>query len=80
MGRHTFRGALTAWMTLIVLQTVSSSGSSGRVASVFTDVDRLGQRALSPDVPAIPDRRATATSTPAVATAPLIVPTTPIFA
>ena len=57
MGRHALRGALTAWMALIVLNTVGSAGGSGKVASLFGDVDRLVKRALSPDVPAIPDRR-----------------------
>ena len=56
MGRHALRGALTAWMALIVLNTVGSAGGSGKVASLFGDVDRLVKRALSPDVPAIPDR------------------------
>lgn len=57
MGRHALRGAVTAWMALIVLRTVGTAGGSGRLASFFGDVDRLVQHALSPDVPAIPDRR-----------------------
>ena len=57
MGKHALRGAVTAWLALIALQAVSSRGGSGRVASFFGDVDGLVQRALSPDVPAIPDRR-----------------------
>jgi hypothetical protein len=56
-GRHAFRGALTAWMTLIVLQTVSTAGGSGKVAGLFDDVNNLVKRALDPAVPAIPDRR-----------------------
>jgi hypothetical protein len=55
--KHTFRGVVTAWLALIALQAVSKTGS-GQVASFFTDVDNLVQRALSPNVPAIPDRRA----------------------
>lgn len=55
--KHTFRGALTAWMALIVLQTVGTRGGSGKVASLFTDANTLVTRALSPSVPAIPDRR-----------------------
>lgn len=57
MGRHAFRGAVTAWMALIVLNAVGSAGGSGRLASLFGDVDQLVKRALSSDVPAIPDRR-----------------------
>jgi hypothetical protein len=59
IGRHALRGALTAWMCLIVLQAAGSAGGSGKLATLFTDVNRLVQRALSPDVPAIPDRRNT---------------------
>jgi hypothetical protein len=55
--KHTFRGAVTAWMALIVLQTVGSAGGSSKVASLFADINGLVTRALSPDVPAIPDRR-----------------------
>lgn len=55
--KHTFRGVVTAWLSLIALQAVAKAGS-GRVASFFGDVDHLVQRALSPSVPAIPDRRA----------------------
>jgi hypothetical protein len=47
---------VTAWLGLIVLQTVSTTGS-GRVAGAFADVNRLVKRALDPKVPAIPDRR-----------------------
>lgn len=61
---HTVRGAVTAWLALIALQAVASSGS-GRVASFFSDVDKLVQRALSPTVAAIPDRRTSGSSTPA---------------
>jgi hypothetical protein len=62
--KHTFRGVITAWLGLIALQTVAQAGS-GRVASFFGDVDRLVQRALSPNVPAIPDRRAGGNGSPA---------------
>lgn len=55
--RHTFRGALSAWMALIVLQTIGTRGGSGKIASLFSDVNGLVTRALSPDVAAIPDRR-----------------------
>ena len=55
--KHTFRGAVTAWMALIVLQAVGTKGGSGRIAGAFADANQLVQRALSPTVPAIPDRR-----------------------
>lgn len=57
MRGHALRGMVTAWLGLIVLQTVGSAGS-GRVAGAFADVNRLLKRALDPSVPAIPDRRA----------------------
>jgi hypothetical protein len=56
-AKGAFRGAATAWMALIVLHTVGSANGSSRLAQLFTDVDNLVKRALSPDVPAIPDRR-----------------------
>jgi hypothetical protein len=55
--KHSFRGALSAWMALIVLQTIGTRGGSGKIASLFSDVNGLVTRALSPDVAAIPDRR-----------------------
>lgn len=58
MANHTLRGVMSAWLGLIALQTIASSGGSGRITSFFTDVDRLVKRALDPTVPAIPDRRA----------------------
>lgn len=57
MGSHALRGAVSAWLTLIVLQAVSTKGGSGRVAGLFTDLDNLVKRALDPGVPAIRDRR-----------------------
>jgi hypothetical protein len=53
---HGFRGAVTAWLALIALQAISTRDGSGRVASLFGDIDHLVQRALNPKVPAIPDR------------------------
>jgi hypothetical protein len=54
---HALRGAVTAWLALIALQAVTTKGGSGRLASFFSDVDRLIGRALDPTVPAIPDLR-----------------------
>jgi hypothetical protein len=62
---HAMRGMVTAWLGLVVLQTVSTQGGSGRLASLFGDVDRLLQRAFDPNIPAIPDRRTAAGSSPA---------------
>lgn len=62
MGKHALRGMVTAWLSLIVLQTVSTKAGSGRVASLFGDVNMLVLRALSPDVAAIPDRSAGSSS------------------
>lgn len=64
MGGHALRGAVTAWLTLIALQTIGTAGGSGRVASFFADADSLVKRALDPNVPAIPDRRAPSVGTP----------------
>lgn len=58
MGRGALRGAATAWLALIALQAVGTSGGSGRIAALLGDVNRLVERALDPRVPAIPDRRA----------------------
>jgi len=59
MGGHALRGMVTAWLGLIVLQTVGSQEQkTGRIAGLFGDVDRLVKRALDPKVAAIPDRRA----------------------
>lgn len=54
--KHGLRGAVTAWLALIALQTISTRGS-GKVAGAFTAIDGLVKRALDPSVPAIPDRR-----------------------
>lgn len=53
---HTLRGAITAWLGLIALQTVVSN--SGQASGALATVNNMLQRALSPNVPAIPDRRA----------------------
>lgn len=67
----------TTWLALIALQTLSTPGASGRVASLFGDIDSLVQRALDPNVPAIPDRRTGATSTPAPTSSPAPTATVP---
>jgi hypothetical protein len=67
MGGHALRGAVSAWLALIALQAIATNGS-GRVASFFTDLDGLVQRAFDPGVPAIPDRRAGAPSASSGAT------------
>lgn len=45
------------WLGLIALQTLSTSGASGRVAEAFRDVNTIVNHALDPTVPAIPDLR-----------------------
>jgi hypothetical protein len=54
--RHGLRGAVTAWLSLIALQAVVANGS-GQVAGALSAVAGLVNRALSPNVAAIPDRR-----------------------
>lgn len=55
MARGAVRGAVSAWLGLIVLQTVTSKGGSGKVAGAFDAVNSLVKRALDPGVAAIPD-------------------------
>lgn len=64
MARGAVRGAATAWLALIALQAVSTRGGSGRIAALLTDVNGLIERALDPNVPAIPDRRTGGTTSP----------------
>lgn len=71
---HGLRGAVSAWLALIVLQTVSTKGGSGQLASLFSDVDQLVRRALDPNVPAIPDLRDGATAAAATTTTPYTRP------
>jgi hypothetical protein len=52
---HTLRGAVTAWLGLIALQAVVSN--SGQASGALAAINGVIQRALSPNVPAIPDRR-----------------------
>ena len=62
MARGALRGMVSAWLGLIALQAVSTTGGSGRIASAFTDVNDLLKRAIDPSVPAIPDRSSGANS------------------
>lgn len=57
MGRHAVRGVLSAWLGLIVLRAFGNAGATGQLGTLVTDVNALVTRALSPGVPAIPDRR-----------------------
>jgi hypothetical protein len=52
---HTLRGAVTAWLGLIALQAVVSN--SGQASGALSAINGVIQRVLSPNVPAIPDRR-----------------------
>ena len=73
--RSTLGWMFSAWLGLIALQAVVSRGGSGRISSLFADANNVLNRALDPNVPAIPDRRTTTTTTtttvaPAAATTP----------
>jgi hypothetical protein len=57
VARGAVRGALTAWLGLIVLHGLTTKGGSKAVGGAFDVVGNVVERALSPDVPAIPDRR-----------------------
>jgi hypothetical protein len=61
---HTLRGAVTAWLGLIALQTVVTH--SDRAGGALDTINTMIQRLLSPGVPAIPDRRSGAASSGAV--------------
>jgi hypothetical protein len=54
---HAVRGAASAALALIVLEAVGSD-RGGRVGSFFADVSGLLAKAISPDVPLIPNRAA----------------------
>jgi hypothetical protein len=63
VARGALRGAMSAWLGLIVLQTVTTKGGSGKVAGAFDAVNGLVERALSPAVAAIPDHSSTKPTT-----------------
>ena len=54
---HAVRGAATAALTLIVIEAVGSD-RTGAVGTFFADVSKLLAKAISPDVPLIPNRAA----------------------
>jgi hypothetical protein len=62
VARGAVRGAVTAWLALVVLQVVTSQHGSGQVAGLFDLANGLVKRAMSPDVAAIPDHRDGSTS------------------
>lgn len=55
MARGAFRGAFGAFLTLAVLQALTTRHGSGRVAEAIADVDSLVKRAMDPNVAAVPD-------------------------
>jgi hypothetical protein len=57
MPGHALRGLATAGLVIIVIEKLATSGT-GRVGAFFTDASGIVQRAFSPKVPLIPDRRA----------------------
>jgi len=58
----------TTWLALIALQAVVSKAGSGRIGSLFADANNVLNRALDPNVPAIPDHRTTTTTTTSTTT------------
>jgi hypothetical protein len=60
-AKTTLGSAFTAWLALVALQAISTSGGSGRVASLFTDVNNVVTRVLSANIPGVPDLRDGAT-------------------
>ena len=82
MGRGTLRGAFTAWLSLIALHTIATSGG-GRISEAFSDVTSILERVLDPTVPAIPDRSSSATAPytpgPVVAGRPPSGPAAPLL-
>lgn len=68
MAGHALRGMASAGLVLIVVETLARSNAGnggGTVGGFFTEVNNLVQRAFSPDVPLIPDRRTGGSSGPA---------------
>lgn len=55
MARGAFRGAAGVWLGLIALQVLTTREGSGKVAGAFDAVNSLVERALDPNVAAIPD-------------------------
>jgi hypothetical protein len=56
MARGALRGAMSAWLGLIVLQVATTQGGSSKVGGVLDVVNSAVKRALDPNVAAIPDR------------------------
>jgi hypothetical protein len=71
--RGALRGAVAAWLGLIALHTVGTTGGSSRIAEAFADLNSIVTRVIDPTVPAIPDRR-TAGAAPAAAPPPTGAP------
>jgi hypothetical protein len=59
----TFSWAVSAWLSLIALQALTSPSAPSRVSGLFTGAQSFVERALNPTVPAIPDLRTSATGT-----------------
>jgi len=57
MAGHALRGAAVAGLVLITVETLARS-TNGNVGGFFSTANNLVQRAFSPTVPLIPDRRA----------------------
>lgn len=68
--RGTAGWMFTTFLVLVGLQALTNRSAPGRVASLFSDVNNLLNRALDPTIPAIPDRSATSSTPAAAAPAP----------
>jgi hypothetical protein len=81
VARGAVRGAVTAWLGLIVLQVVTTKHGSGQIAGLFGVADSVVKRAMSPDVAAIPDYRngAPAASSTSSATDPKLPTPAPTY-
>jgi hypothetical protein len=62
---HAVRGMVTAWLGLVVLQTVSTRAAPAGWRRCSATSTGCCTRAFDPKVPAIPDRRTAAGSSPA---------------
>lgn len=54
--------AFSAWLSLIALQALTGPSAPGRVSGIFAGAQKAVDRALNPNLPAIPDLRTRATA------------------
>lgn len=56
--KSTLSWMFTTWLALIALQALTTRTAPSRVGDMLSDINGLLERALDPNVPAIPDLRA----------------------